>query len=145
MNKNIKLTQKRLTEIVKESIENVLSEGSALELNYYEEPQINTKLITEMARINTDESNLFPYNSFEIQIWSNDHTPPHFHILKNGWDVEFLIEDGRLYKVKKKGNNQQIYNYIIQNVNKWLSSKCAVLPMITNQQNAIAIWKQLHG
>lgn len=105
---------------------------------------MNTDLITEMARINTDESNLFHHNSYEIQIWSDDHMPPHFHILKDGWDVSFLIENGELYRINKKGKNKQIYKYMLANIGEWLSAKCAVLPIATNQQNANAIWKQLH-
>ena len=72
---------------------------------------MNTDLITEMARINTDESNIFPHNSYEIQIWSNAHIPPHFHILKDGWDVSFLIENGELYKINKVGKNKQEHRF----------------------------------
>ena len=95
------MTDKILTfeEYTMESIKKVLNE----------EPQMNTDLITEMARINTDESNLFHHNSYEIQIWSNDHMPPHFHILKDGWDVSFLIENGELYKINKEGKNKKIF------------------------------------
>ena len=48
------MTDKILTfeEYTMESIKEVLNE----------EPQMNTDLITEMARINTDESNLFQEN-----------------------------------------------------------------------------------
>ena len=106
--------------------------------------EVESRLI-EVARINIDESNGFPYDLYEIQIRSNDHTPPHFHIMKDGWDVEFYIESGELYKIQKIGKTQQIYNYMIKNVGIWLSAKCAIMPMITNKQNAIAVWKQLRG
>ena len=141
----VKITEDTLRNIVKESVKKVLNEEPALALNYYDAPQVETSLITEMARINTDESNLFPHQSYDIQIWSNDHTPPHFHVLKDGWDVEFYIENGDLYRIKKDGNNKQIYSYMVKNIKKWLSSKCVVLPMVTNQENANAIWKQLHS
>ena len=101
--------------------------------------------LIEVARINIDESSVFPYDLYEIQIRSNDHIPPHFHIMKDGWDVEFYIESGELYKIQKIGKTQQIYNYMIKNVGIWLSAKCAIMPMITNKQNAIAVWKQLRG
>ena len=141
----VKITEDTLRNMVKESVKKVLNEEPALALNYYDAPQVESSLITEMARINTDESNLFPYKSYDIQIWSNDHTPPHFHVLKDGWDVEFYIENGDLYRIKKTGDNKQIYNYMVKNIKKWLSSKCVVLPMVTNQENAKAIWKQLHS
>lgn len=139
------INEDTLRNIVKECIKKAINEDPALALNYYEEPQTNTDLITEMARINTDESNLFPHNSYKIQIWSNDHTPPHFHVLKEGWDVAFLIETGELYKLNKTGENRQIYNYMTANIGRWLSAKCAVLPMVTNRQNANAVWRQLHS
>ena len=141
----VKITEDTLRNMVQESVKKVLNEEPALALNYYDAPQVESSLITEMARINTDESNLFPYKSYDIQIWSNDHTPPHFHVLKDGWDVEFYIENGDLYRIKKTGDNKQIYSYMVKNIKKWLSSKCVVLPMVTNQENAKAIWKQLHS
>ncbi|MGN0993017.1 MAG: hypothetical protein ACI4PE_03765 [Bacilli bacterium] len=138
------INENTLRKIVRENIENILNEESALALKYYDEPQLNANLINEIARINTDESHLFPYNSYLIQIWSNGHNPPHFNILREDWDVAFFIESGDLYKVNKFGKNEKIYNYMIKNVKEWLSKKCAILPIITNQQNANAIWKQLH-
>lgn len=33
---------------------------------------------------------------FDVHIWSNDYNPPHFHILKDDWDVEFFIKTGDL-------------------------------------------------
>ncbi len=143
MKEVVRITEADLKKMVAKSIKEYINEG-CLRLNY-ENPLPQSDIIVEMARINTDESNLFPQNSYEIQIWSNDHMPPHFHILKDGWDVAFLIENGNLYKINNSGKNKQIYNYMIKNVKKWLSSKCAVLPMATNQQNANAIWRQLHG
>ena len=113
-----------------------LNEKTSMEKSY--------DMLLEMARINTDETNLFPHNSYEIQIWSNDHMPPHFHILKDGWDVSFLIENGELYKINKVGKNKRIYKYMLANIGKWLSANCAVLPIATNKQNANAIWKQIH-
>ena len=36
----------------------------------------NEYMIVEMARINKNENNgVFPFNSFEVKIWSNDHSP----------------------------------------------------------------------
>lgn len=38
--------------------------------------------INEISRINAKEFyGYFPYNKFDIKIWSNDHNPPHFHII----------------------------------------------------------------
>ena len=89
-------------------------------------------------------ANIFPYNKFEVKIWSNDHEPPHFHVLCDGWNLSFKIENGELLNVEQKGANRSVYKHIIKNVRQWLESECAILPMITNQQNAMAMWIQIH-
>ena len=78
-------------------------------------------------------------------MWSNDHEPPHFHVISDGWNLSFLVENGELDKIESRGQNIQVCNYICRNVKKWLSSKCAIIPSITNQENAFAIWAQLHS
>ena len=102
--------------------------------------------LNEMARINKKETEkgLFPYNKWEIKIWSNDHTPPHFHIIADGWNVSFRIDNGEVLDIETEGNKNSIYDYMIQNVNEWLESTCAILPQITNRQNAQAQWEQIH-
>ena len=109
--------------------------------------QTTTSVMNEMARINTKEdgSNIFPYNAFNVHILSTDHKLPHFHVLSNGWNISFYISNGELYKINKEGKDSKTYKYIIENVKIWLISKCAIIPQITNQQNGIAIWEQLHS
>lgn len=132
--------------IVKDSVEKVLNEGPALALNYYEAPQENADLIVEMARLNKKETGncIFPYDSWDVKIWSNDHNPPHFHIIKDGWDVMFTIYEGDLFTIKSKGDNKSIYEYMCNNVKKWLSSTCSAQKKITNQENALLHWDSLH-
>ena len=79
-----------------------------------------------------------------MRIWSNDHEPPHFHVEKDGWNIAFTIDDGELYKIEEQGKNQQIRDYMISNVKKWLVSKSANRPRETNQENAMATWEELH-
>ena len=148
--KIIKLTENELEEIIKESIDKILDESTVGTLNHKRvipTQDNNSQLITEMARINTQEPNgsLFPYSVFDVHIWSNDHNPPHFHILKDDWDVEFFIETGDLYKIKKQGKDKKIYHYMVNNVKSWLKAKSIILPQITNKENANAIWTQLHS
>ena len=92
-----------------------------------------------------DGCSIFPYNAFNVHILSTDHKLPHFHILSNGWNISFYISNGELYKINKEGKDSKTYKYIIENVKIWLTSKCAIIPQITNQQNGIAIWEQLHS
>lgn len=103
-------------------------------------------MIVEMARINKNETGkcIFPYNSWELKIWSNDHNPPHFHVLNEGWNVKFKIEDGELLEVEKKGKNSSIFEYMTNNVKEWLNSQCFAQPKLTNKENAILQWEQLH-
>jgi len=103
-------------------------------------------MIIEMARINKKETSkcIFPYNSWEMKIWSNDHNPPHFHILCDGWNVSFKIDDGEVLQIEGKGGNSSIFEYMVNNVKEWLSSQCFAQPKLTNKENAILQWEQLH-
>ena len=115
--------------------------------NHDETPShIHTEPLCEIARINVCESGngLFPYNTWELKMYSNDHTPPHFHVIADGWDVSFKIDNGELLVVNRKGRNDTIYQYMMDNIPKWLEANCAVLPIATNKQNANAVWKQIH-
>ncbi len=146
--KIVRIKESDLRDIVKESIEKILEEG-CLALNYgeYSNPVGNTYgEIDEMARINVKEpkGSIFPYDDYDVHIWSNDHEPAHLHIITSDWDVEFYISTGELYKIKKYGKKQKVLTYMCENLPKWLSQPCAALPSITNQQNANLQWLQLH-
>ena len=56
----------------------------------------------------------------------------------------FLIDDGEMLEIKTQGNKKDVYNYMIKNVKQWLSEECAVLPAVSNKDNAMAVWKQIH-
>lgn len=144
----IKISENKIRKSIRESIQRVLNEAPAYSLDYYDNNNADAdNVITEMARINTKEpsGSLFPYNEYNIHIWSNDHVPAHFHVQRDDWDVEFYIENGELYKIKNRGKDYKIYNYIVKNIKKWLNTKCSVLPAVTNQENAMSIWEQLHS
>ena len=103
-------------------------------------------IIVEVARINKREggNGIFPYSSYEVKIWSDDHEPPQFHVMKDGWNILFEIATGNLIRVEGRGRNVQDYDYIADNVKKWLVSKSANRPKETNQENAMATWEELH-
>lgn len=130
--KIIRITEEGLGKVVKEATQKVLQEE---------------KLITEIARINMKETGscFFPFDSWELKIWSNDHEPAHFHIIKDGWDVSFDIENGSLIEIKAQGQKQSILDYMSQNVCSWLDSKCFIQPKLTNRENARITWEQLHS
>lgn len=87
-------------------LKNIIKESVTIAINdFIKEKTLNATLempstqnatgsmINEMARINKKETGrcLFPYNTWELKIWSNDHTPPHFHIICDGWNVSYKI------------------------------------------------------
>lgn len=127
-------------EILDSIVSGVINEVISVKLN----EKSKSNLLVEMARINTKDRGIFPFDDYEVKIWSNDHNPPHFHIIKNGWDVTFSIENGEVLNIKSQGDKMQIYKYMTDNVVKWLSSPCAILPAVSNQDNAMAVWSQLH-
>ena len=126
----------RIDKIITESINDFINE----DMGIHREP------LVEMARINKNETGrcIFPYDKWEVKLWSSDHNPPHFHIICNGWDVSYVIEDGRRLDILKKGNERNIFDYMEANVLKWLDSKCFAQPKLTNRENAILQWEQIH-
>lgn len=100
----------------------------------------------DKAIINKREqgNSIFPYNSFNVHIWSNDHNPPHFHVESEGWNIAFTIDDGKFLALKGQGKDMKVYNYIVKNVRNWLLQPCAIASKYTNQENALIIWEQLH-
>ncbi len=97
--------------------------------------------LNEMARINKKDFKYFPYNKFDIRIWSNDHNPPHFHVMCDGWDIVVGIEDGSILRVKTVGKSSQVYSYVEKNINGWLDSKSSMMKTSTNREFAMATWE----
>lgn len=104
---------------------------------------LNNGPLVEMARLNVDEYGAvpFPSNKFDIRIWSDGHNPPHFHVIAEGWDISFHIENGKVYRVNTYGGSSKMYNYIIKNIPIWLKMKSVVAPLMTNQEYAMAAWR----
>lgn len=136
-----------IDKIIQEAINNTIKETTATySMTTTKTTNMPHDIITEMARINKKETGkcIFPYNSWELKIWSNDHNPPHFHILCDGWNVSFTIEDGELLQIETKGTNTSTFDYMSSKVKEWLSSCCFAQPKLTNQENAMLQWEQLH-
>lgn len=134
-----RLKEQELKDTILETTQSVLNQSVPSES---ERPAI----LVEIARINKreGENGIFPYSSYKVKIWSNDHEPAHFHVMKDGWDILFEIATGNLIRVEGRGSNIQDYDYITNNVKDWLQSQCAIMPSSTNQQNAMITWEQLH-
>lgn len=123
----------KFNNIDQDKISNYITENYPMSLN-------------EMARINVDEFyGYFPTNKFDIKIWSNDHNPPHFHVITDdGWDIIIDIKTGSIIKTKHTGTDSKLYKYIQKYINIWLDEKSILYNNITNRENAINIWKSLH-
>lgn len=142
--KVVQITESQLCNVVQKTVNKIVKEGLALsDSDVY---PMDDSQIVEMSRINKKESgnSQFPCEAWEVKIWSNDHDPAHFHILKDGWDVSFLIQNGDVLGVKSVGKKSGIYKYMVENVKEWLSNPCSAQPKLTNQENAQLQWDQLH-
>lgn len=104
------------------------------------------QIIKEKARINLRETDtdIFPYEEYNVYILSEDSELPLLHIAKDGWDILVLIDAGELYKINVEGLNNEIFDYIVDNVRHWLDKQCSMMPQITNRENANLQWLQLH-
>lgn len=102
----------------------------------------------EVAHINIKdigEDSLFPKEKFDIRIQSNDSNPPHLYVLSDDWNIAFEIETGMLMKVISESSDKSVYNFINKNIVRWLDSQSSLIPEITNRENAMAQWIQLHS
>lgn len=101
-------------------------------VQYIKEFLFNQKeSILEMAQINTEDSSnsYFPWNKFKLYIYSNEHEPPHFHIINKqyGWDIRVDAITGDLVGVKKYGNRRKQDKFvdIIRDAKSWLKEPSA--------------------
>lgn len=102
--------------------------------------------INEMSRINAKEFyGYFPYNKFDIKIWSNDHNPPHFHVIGDGWDIVVDIETGTILKTKREGKSSKFYKYVEDYIEEWLESPSAINKKQTNRETAMLAWEMNNG
>lgn len=134
---DVEFLYRRLKQYISEEVRKIINGKSV---------SLNKETFVEMARINLKEvgSVPFPTNKFDIKIWSNDHNPPHFHVICEGWNILFTIEDGKELEVKNIGNHLSTYNYIVKNIPIWLDMPCKIAPKISNRENAFIQWQQLH-
>ena len=143
------MTEDSLREIIREEVKRIelLNEIPELDREWVDTyiTENYKESLNEMARINTKEFyGYFPYNKFELKIWSNDHNPPHFHVISEGWDIVVSIKTGDILRVKTQGKSSKTYKYVEDSVKDWLNKPCEVTPKITNRENAMSIWMQIN-
>lgn len=97
--------------------------------------------LNEMARVNVGERwGFFPTNKFNVFIYSNDHNPPHMHVIIDGWDLVVGIKDGKILKVKHEGKSSKYYSYVEKFTGEWLDSPSSAEEGLTNREVAMRLW-----
>lgn len=100
----------------------------------------------DISHINIQEGSdsVFPREMFDVYVRGGDKGSPRFHVAGDGWDVAFFIANGKVHNICKRGSDMGILNKMRADVVKWLNLPCKLQPAITNGQNALLQWKQLH-
>lgn len=104
------------------------------------------EMLVEMARMNVREGStgVFPFNRFDIWIWSDDHRPPHIHLCEaGGTEVRFRISTGET--IEKKSPYLEIAKGYEADVKRWLDEPSALAPSVTNREACKIAWIQNNG
>lgn len=100
----------------------------------------------DISHINIQEGSdsVFPREMFDVYVRGGDKGSPRFHVAGGGWDVAFFIKNGEVHNICKRGADMGVLNKMREDAIKWLNQPCILLPAMTNGQNALLQWKQLH-
>ena len=104
--------------------------------------------VQDMARVNKGETEIFPYDSYELRIYGNDHNPPHFHIksLQEKYHITVEIDTGELYQVKSTGRRGRKDKFIdvVKMAKLWLAAKPTTkkdyIRFSTNREKLEYVW-----
>ena len=101
--------------------------------------------VIKLDRLNKGENSVFPYNSYTVCIYPNDHPQPHVHIFpKNGNPVvKVNILTNEIIEISPNNYNKSAYKKIRKNIKKWFDEKINFDGM-TNRDNAKEMWAILH-
>ncbi len=100
--------------------------------------------MTPQVKINLNERYLFPDHSYSLMIFAEDSGTPRFHVFSDSWDIAFDISTSKEIGIVKKAKNKKLYNYIKENIPKWLNGINVNKQTISNAEYAINVWKRLH-
>ena len=104
-------------------------------------------LLQEYLQVNSKDSgrSIFPWNKYKVIVRSDDHWPPHFHIItKSKWSASFRIDNGAMFNPKKQNYDEISAKKKKKNVPTWLAQPSASDPSQTNQQIIAATWNGYH-
>lgn len=107
--------------------------------------------LNEMARLNLrDNGKLFPFNAYTVSVYSNDHNPPHMHIIskQEGYDIRISIATGDLVSVKTYGDRLEsdLFRDVVKKAKVWLMqlSNIPGSKANTNQGVATIMWSTMN-
>lgn len=100
----------------------------------------------KMSHINIQDGadSVFSQDKFDVYVRYIDKGAPRFHVSKDGWDVTFFISNGTVHNICNRGANMRVLNEMRVNAVKWLNHPCTIQPSMTNGQNALLKWKEVH-
>ncbi|MCF0214292.1 MAG: DUF4160 domain-containing protein [Muribaculaceae bacterium] len=135
--KVIKLTERDLTNIVKETVNEVVEGG-------FDDGRC---LINEMATMNSnDTSGALPNNSCIVEIRPNDHLPRHFHLIKKDcFELKFSIETGEFMGEVYSAGKYKLAQ-LTKSVKEWLAQPSTVEDAegMSNRQMCKIQWNIYH-
>lgn len=99
MNKSYYFDKNKIEEI--EQFEIQLNDFINAGATFFNEQIIETKKLVEK------------YNGIKIEIYPNDHVPPHFHIISGNNNASFAIDDCRILE------NSGFSSKVIKNIEDW--------------------------
>lgn len=135
---------------LREAVQTVLRQEipSIMALNT---PISQQKSLNEIARINVkDKGNIFPYNAYEICVYSNDLNPPHIHVIskQEGYMVRISIASGDLVSVESYGSRERNSSFsdVVKQVKAWFKQASNVPGFSgkTNQEVALGMWSTMN-
>ena len=114
----------------------------------FQEPVSYVFLKKETVTVNLREQEIFPRDRYDLQIYANDHNPPHFHVVSKdeGYEVELLIETGEFYQFVWHGSREMSDDFadVVEKAKEWLKREPAHPYMKwfgTNKRYLEMIWE----
>jgi len=83
--------------------------------------------VTETGEVYEIKKLVDKINNLKIHIYSNDHNPPHFHVLTDNINASFNIKTGELIKGSIDPKDQKRINYFYE----------------SHRETLLEIWKDL--
>lgn len=124
-----------------------------LKVNEYYELN-NTQKLNEMATINSPKDSSLPFNKYTVSVYSDDHTPAHFHYQCLDRKIELKIDILTLNIIHSTPRIGVPKNALLswtgltsekKYLRNWIKSKYSKNPNMTNYDAIIFTWNVFHS